>query len=74
MKLREEAGMLCNLRHDNIIQFVGLLWSPPDFGVAMSLAEHGSLSTVIDTHSVPWTLRVNLFYGYTHILFGNNRV
>jgi hypothetical protein len=61
-KLKEEAMTLNNLRHNNIIQFSGVLWSPPDFGIAMPLMPYGSLSGFLAKYDVSWLAKVNVIF------------
>jgi serine/threonine protein kinase len=49
-KLKREACLLYDLRHPNIIQFTGVLWTPPEFGLAMPLVAHGSLDKFIEEY------------------------
>ena len=62
-KLREEAAILYDLRHTNIIQFSGVLWSPPDFAIAMPFMKFGSIETLIDEYDINPSIKVgNCYY------------
>ena len=71
-KLKEEAMVLYNLRHSNIIQFSGVLWSPPDFGIVMPLVPYGSLDSFIAEYNISSLAKVNKYYGMTFVLIANN--
>ena len=58
-KLKEEAMVLYNLRHKNIIQFTGVLWCPPDFGIAMPLVPLGTLAHFLAQYDAGWLAKVN---------------
>jgi serine/threonine protein kinase len=72
-KLRKEALLLSNLRHLNIILFNGVIWEPPDFGIAMPLVPHGSLDSFIDTYEnlIEWPAKVSRDeINYVHVNVG----
>ena len=56
--------ILYNLRHQNIVQFSGVLWSPPDFGIAMPLIPHGSLSAFIGQYENIGLAKVQHFLNF----------
>ena len=57
-RLKEEAATLCQLRHDNIVSFVGILWAEPKFGIALTLAQYGALHEFVLKHNVSVKLKV----------------
>ena len=59
-KLKEEAMVLYNLRHTNIVPFSGVLWSPPDFGIAMPLMPYGSFNKFLNKYEVSWMAKVTI--------------
>jgi len=60
VNLEKEAAMLTELRHPNVVQFSGVVWEPPNLGIAMPLALHGSLSAFIGQHDVHWPMKVRI--------------
>ena len=49
---------MSNLRHNNIGQFSGVVWDPPDFGLAMPLVHHGSLDSFTKKYHTVWQVKV----------------
>ena len=41
--LRQEMGILSSLRHENIVEFIGICSSPPHLCIVTELAKHGDL-------------------------------
>ena len=66
-KLKEEAVVLYNLRHSNIVQFSGVLWSPPDFGIAMPLVPYGSLDIFLGQYDLSSLIKVIILYTMSKI-------
>ena len=59
-RLKEEAATLCQLRHDNIVSFVGILWAEPKFGIALTLAQYGAMNDFLAEHHVSVKLKVKI--------------
>ena len=57
--MQKEANILCQLRHSNIVSSMGIVWCPGHYGIAMSLAQYGSLKAFCDTCSITYKIKVN---------------
>ena len=60
MNLEKETAILKELQHTNVVQCYGVVWEPPNLGIAMPLALHGTLSTFIGQHDVQWAMKVKI--------------
>ena len=67
-KMQEEANILANLRHGNIVPCLGILWSPNLYALAMGLAVYGSLKTFSEDHKISHKLKVNIIKLCQYIL------
>ena len=57
--MKKEAGIICQLRHVNIISFLGIILYKKAFAIALALAKYGSLDDFVDALEVAWKTKVN---------------
>jgi tRNA A-37 threonylcarbamoyl transferase component Bud32 len=65
LRFREEAAMMAELRHPNVVLFIGACVRSPNMCIITEWIPKGSLRDVLTNHSVkfPWPTRLRVLHG-----------